>query len=153
MVDVVDTKTRSRMMSGIKGRDTKPELLLRSALHRRGFRYRLHCKDLPGRPDLVLPKYSAIILLNGCFWHGHNCHLFKWPSTRREFWREKIGQNQARDLRNLEHYHRLGWRTLVVWECALKGKTKLGPNQVAEITTRWIQFDSQNAEIKGRELG
>ncbi|WP_231884015.1 very short patch repair endonuclease, partial [Alcanivorax sp. HI0044] len=82
MVDVVDKATRSRMMAGIKGKDTKPEILIRSELHRRGFRFRKNVKDLPGKPDIVLPKYKAVIMVNGCFWHGHECHLFKWPSTR-----------------------------------------------------------------------
>lgn len=89
MTDVVDKATRSRMMAGIKGKDTKPEMLIRSELHRRGFRFRKNVKDLPGKPDIVLPKYRAVIMVNGCFWHGHGCRLFKWPSTRPEFWREK----------------------------------------------------------------
>lgn len=151
MVDIVDKKTRSRMMSGIKGKDTQQELSLRSELHRRGFRYRLHYENLPGKPDLVFPRYSSIILLNGCFWHGHNCHLFKWPTTRSGFWQGKIKQTRLRDQRNLERYRQLGWRTLIIWECSLKGKTKLGLSQVAEITARWIQFDNQDAEIRGRE--
>ena len=93
MADVVDRKTRSRMMSGIRGKNTRPELLIRKGLHARGFRFRLHDKRLPGKPDLVLPKYSAVIFVHGCFWHGHDCHLFKWPQSRREFWRKKITRN------------------------------------------------------------
>ena len=86
-------------MAGIRGSDTKPELAIRSALHRRGFRFRLRRRDLPGKPDLVFPKHSAVIFVHGCFWHGHDCHLFRWPGTREEFWRDKITSNAARDRR------------------------------------------------------
>src|SRR5690606_16975078 len=99
--DIVSPKTRSRMMSGIRGKNTRPELILRSALHRKGFRFRLHRKDLPGRPDMIFPQYRAVLFVHGCFWHGHNCHLFKWPSTREEFWREKIAGNIKRDKRQI----------------------------------------------------
>ncbi|NKI18531.1 DNA mismatch endonuclease Vsr [Spongiibacter sp. KMU-166] len=150
MTDTVNSQTRLRMMSGIRGKDTKPELQIRLALHKRGFRYCLHYKRLPGKPDLVLPKYSAIVLLNGCFWHCHDCHLFKWPSTRKEFWHKKITENKLRDQRNIAQYRRLGWKTLTIWECSLKGKTRLGLEQVIETTTRWIQFDTMDAEITGR---
>lgn len=122
MADVVDKATRSRMMAGIKGKDTKPEILIRSELHRRGFRFRKNVKDLPGKPDIVLPKYKAVIMVNGCFWHGHECHLFKWPSTRPDFWREKISGNKARDIRNIKELEFLGWRVGVVWECEMKGR-------------------------------
>jgi len=149
MTDIVPKKTRSKMMSGIRGTNTRPELALRSALHQLGFRYRLHDKELPGKPDMVFPKYRAIILVNGCFWHGHSCHLFKWPRTRPEFWRAKIQETRARDKRNLSLYSNAGWKTLIVWECALKGRTKIGIKQAAEIAARWIQFDSRNAEIHG----
>lgn len=122
MADVVDKATRSRMMAGIKGKDTKPEILIRSELHRRGFRFRKNVKDLPGKPDIVLPKYKAVIMVNGCFWHGHECQFFKWPSTRPDFWREKISGNKARDLRNIKELEFLGWRVGVVWECEMKGR-------------------------------
>lgn len=152
MVDVVDRRTRSKMMSNIKGHNTKPELLVRSALHKRGFRYRLHDKRLPGKPDLVFPKYKAIILINGCFWHGHDCHLFKWPSTRQAFWHQKIGQTRQRDAANLIEYQRLGWKTLTIWECALKGKNKLGIKETIETAVRWLQFDENDAEIRERTV-
>ena len=100
MTDVVDSKTRSRMMSNIRDRNTKPEIKIRQALHAKGFRYRLHDKKLPGKPDLVFPKYKAVIQINGCFWHGHSCPLFKWPLTRVEFWQNKIGGNIKRDQLN-----------------------------------------------------
>ena len=97
MPDIVSPEVRSRMMSGIRGRDTKPELVLRRGLHALGFRYRISPKDVPGKPDMVFPRYHAVILAHGCFWHGHDCHLFRWPSSRREFWRAKISsQPRAR---------------------------------------------------------
>jgi len=151
VADVVDRKTRSRMMSNIKGQNTKPELIIRSELHKRGFRYRLHDKGLPGKPDLVFPKYKAIILINGCFWHGHDCQLFKWPSTRREFWQGKIEQTRIRDKGNLAKYQKLGWKTLTIWECALKGKQRIGKTETVENAARWLQFDNKDAEIRGKE--
>ena len=122
MSDVVDVATRSRMMSGIRAKNTQPEVLVRKALHRRGFRYRLHVKDLPGHPDMVFPKYRAVIFTHGCFWHGHTCPLFKVPQTRRDFWVEKIEGNRQRDKRVLDALNQMGWRVLVIWECALRGK-------------------------------
>ena len=99
--DIVTPEIRSRMISGIRGQNTKPELAVRSQLHRIGFRFRVHCRDLPGKPDLVFRKHNAVIFVHGCFWHGHDCHLFRWPTTRSEFWREKINSNIARDHRHL----------------------------------------------------
>lgn len=150
MADVVSKKTRSRMMSGIRGKDTRPELMIRSALHRHGFRFRLHYGQLPGKPDLVFPKYSAVVLINGCFWHGHDCHLFKWPSTREEFWHQKITSNQVRDARNSAEYKKRGWKSMVIWECALKGRTRLDPDDVVEIVASWLKFGSVDSRILGK---
>ena len=100
MVDVHDKATRSRNMSRIQDKNTKPELIIREGLHRQGFRYRLHSPRLPGKPDMVFPKPRAIILINGCFWHQHECHLFKWPKTRKDFWQKKIFSNRDRAKRN-----------------------------------------------------
>ena len=147
MADVVDKATRSRMMSGIRGKDTKPEVVIRSMLHRRGFRFRKNVKSLPGSPDIVLPKYKAVIMVNGCFWHGHDCHLFKWPSTRPDFWRQKINSNKLRDKNNLVLLNEAGWRVLVIWECAVKGGQGIGYFQVIEVATRWIWFGSGNADV------
>lgn len=122
MADVVSPEVRSRMMSGIRGKDTKPEMIVRRGLHARGFRFLLHDRRLPGRPDLVLPKYRTVIFVHGCFWHGHGCHLFKWPKTRGLFWRAKIEANQSRDARALALLQDAGWRPLVVWECELKSQ-------------------------------
>ena len=108
-------------MSGIRGKNTKPEMLLRSALHRLGFRYRLHVKSLPGRPDLVFPGRHAVVFVHGCFWHGHEgCKYFKIPDTRRDFWEGKILGNRRRDSRDREALEANGWRTAVVWECSTR---------------------------------
>lgn len=122
MVDVVDTATRSRMMAGIRGRNTKPELLVRKYLHSRGLRYRLHAKELPGKPDLVFPKYKAVVFVHGCFWHGHDCPLFKWPTTNIKFWRTKISANQTRFNVQKSFLESNGWKVIVVYECSLKGQ-------------------------------
>ena len=148
MADVVDPATRSRMMSGIRGKNTKPELIIRKALHARGFRYRLHCK-LPGKPDLCLPKYRAVIFVHGCFWHGHDCHLFKWPSTRPEFWREKIGRNRAVDAAAETKLLADGWRVATVWECALKGRKRRAIEDIAEDCADWLNSGGQRLEIRG----
>ena len=106
-------------MSAIKGRDTKPEMIVRRALHAAGFRFRLHRRDLPGRPDIVLPKYRTVIFVHGCFWHRHKCDKFVWPKTRAAFWREKIMGNVERDRRVRRELKRATWRVLVVWECSV----------------------------------
>ena len=147
MSDIVDQETRSRMMSGIGAKNTKPELIIRKALHRRGFRYKIHDKSLPGKPDLVLPRHRAVIFVNGCFWHGHDCSLFQWPKTREEFWRDKIGSNQERDQRNLNECVKQGWRVLTISECALKGSKKLGIEQTLDQTVRWILSDDTSKAI------
>ena len=121
MADVVSPQTRSRMMAGIRGRDTKPELAVRKGLHGLGFRFRLSHQSLPGRPDLYLTKYRTAIFVNGCFWHGHaGCRFFKLPTTRSEFWSRKISDNVTRDRKNVARLHDQGWRVVVVWECSLK---------------------------------
>ncbi len=122
MTDIVDKKTRSRMMSSIRGKDTKPEMTLRRALHARGFRFRLHVRDLPGRPDLVFPKFRAVVFVHGCFWHRHpGCPRATTPATRVEFWLEKFRANVSRDRRNSERLKESGWRVHTVWECELTG--------------------------------
>ena len=147
--DVVSPAVRSRMMAGIKGKNTKPELLLRSELHRRGFRFRLHRRDLPGRPDLVFPKRGAAIFVNGCFWHGHDCHLFRWPGTRPEFWRDKIGANIERDLRNRDELLAEGWRVAEIWECTLKGRERLSPGEVLATVDAFIDSDTKFVSVGG----
>lgn len=125
MIDIVDSATRSRMMAGIRSQNTKPELIIRSLLHRKGFRFRLHVKELPGKPDIVLPKYHAVIFIHGCFWHGHeNCRLFKLPGTRPEFWQEKIFRNQSNDTRAVNLLRDLNWRVCIIWECKIRASKK-----------------------------
>lgn len=112
-------------MSRIRSQDTKPEMLVRRFLHGRGFRFRLHARDLPGRPDLVLPKYRAVVFVEGCFWHGHSCQKGRVPGTNPDFWQAKVAANQARDKRNQRALRRDGWRVIRVWECQLaKSKTR-----------------------------
>lgn len=137
-------------MAGIKGKDTKPELLIRRGLHALGFRYRLHEKKLPGKPDLVFPMHRAVIFVHGCFWHGHDCHLFKWPSTREKFWREKITANRENDAKHLTALRTDGWRVLVVWECALKGKLRLANESVIEDVASWLNQKKPTGEIRGK---
>lgn len=149
MADVVDTATRSRMMAGIRGRDTKPEILVRSLLHRQGFRYRLHVRNLPGKPDIVLSRFRAVIFVHGCFWHGHDCPLFKWPGTRPDFWREKIERNRANDLKSRRGLQDAGWRVGIVWECAIKGATGKDIEDVARRIADWLRSDRLLMEIRG----
>ena len=150
MADIVSAAVRSRMMSGIRGRNTKPELLLRRGLHKLGFRFRIHVRDMPGKPDIVLPRFRAVILANGCFWHGHDCHLFKMPATRPDFWRTKIERNRTVDARVKAQLAGDGWRVGVVWECALKGRTKRPLDEVLAACADWLQSDEQGLEIRGQ---
>ena len=121
MADFMDPAQRSAHMAKIKSKNTKPELLLRKALHALGFRYRLHDKKLPGKPDLVFPSRKKVIFVNGCFWHGHDCPVgSRLPKSNTEFWRDKRAKNKARDQRQLAQLDLLGWESLVVWECDIK---------------------------------
>ena len=147
--DRVSPAVRSRMMAGIRGKNTRPEILLRSALHERGLRYRLHRKDLPGRPDLVFPRYRAVVFVNGCFWHGHGCHLFRWPTTRQTFWKEKISRNIERDERNNGALLTQGWRVATVWECAMKGPMRSRIDDIANSCASWLDSAEQQLEIAG----
>jgi len=149
--NTVTPATRSRMMAGIKGKDTKPELAIRSALHRRGFRFRLHRKDLPGRPDLVFTGRSAVIFVHGCFWHSHGCHLFRWPKSREAFWRDKIGKNIERDRRQYHTLAETGWRIGAVWECDLKGKTRLPLDSVVDQCAMRLKSNIKTLEVRGDE--
>ena len=120
MADTLTRAERSALMARIRGTDTKPEVFVRSALHRAGFRFRLHGRTLPGRPDIVLPKHRTVVFVHGCFWHRHGCALSSEPATRRAFWREKFARNVARDKRTAAALRRAGWRVLTVWECSLR---------------------------------
>lgn len=125
MADKLDTQQRHHCMSRIRGKDTKPELLVRKGLHARGFRFRLQDRNLPGRPDIVLPKYGVAIMVNGCFWHGHGrCRYATKPKSNIEFWETKIARNKHRDEVTSAHLEALGWTVIIVWECELRGKEK-----------------------------
>ncbi len=133
-MDVHDKETRSYNMSRIKGKDTKPEEIVRKYLFSQGFRYRKNDPKLPGKPDVVLPKYRIVIFVNGCFWHHHDCRYFVWPKNNAEFWKEKINRNVERDLRNVAELEKMGWHVVNVWECELKNnREKTLQDLVAEI--------------------
>lgn len=149
MADVVPAAVRSRMMAGIAGKNTKPELVLRRGLHALGFRFRLHDCALPGKPDIVLPRYRAVVLAHGCFWHGHDCHLFKVPATRTDFWLAKIARNREVDHRTMAQLSEQGWRRAVVWECALKGRTRLPLDDVLASCAHWLKEGAEVLEIRG----
>lgn len=136
-------------MSGIRGKNTQPELAIRRGLHAMGFRFRLHAADVAGKPDLVLARFHAAIFVNGCFWHQHDCHLFKMPSTRPEFWLKKISANVARDQAVRAALAESGWRQMVVWECALKGRTRLQLDAVLQRIGEWLKGSEQTGEIRG----
>ena len=139
-------------MAAIRGKDTKPELLIRSGLHRLGYRFRVTRKDLTGKPDIVLSRLDAAIFVHGCFWHGHNCHLFRLPGTRTDFWASKISANQKRDETVRSALLSDGWRIATVWECALKGKARLDLQELLTHLTTWLEDDEGLFEIRGRDL-
>lgn len=148
MSDVLPPEQRRLNMSRIKGRDTKPELLIRRGLHAHGFRYRLHERKLPGSPDIVFPSYRVAILVHGCFWHGHDCSMFRMPETRRQFWSAKIAANQARDTRVHEALLALGWRVLTVWECCLRGVYRCPLESILDICEKFILGGEQTLTIR-----
>lgn len=148
MTDVVDAATRSRMMSGIGAKNTKPELLVTKALFVAGFRFRLHRKDLPGRPDVALPGRKVVVFVHGCFWHAHQgCRYAKIPATRREFWKVKLAANVERDKRARDALLSKGWRVLVVWECATRSPSVR--ERLSELLTYWIEGVDLNGELSG----
>ncbi|WP_338501531.1 DNA mismatch endonuclease Vsr [Sphingomonas kaistensis] len=136
MSDVVDRTTRSRMMANIRGKNTKPEVELRSALHRRGLRFRIHDKRLPGRPDIVFPKYKAVVHVHGCYWHRHRgCRFATTPSSNIEFWQAKFNSNVDRDWKTDRALKEAGWRTFVVWECSMR---EAGATAIAAKVHEWL---------------
>ncbi|MET2522953.1 very short patch repair endonuclease [Ralstonia sp. SM1884_UCD616_TZ26] len=143
MADVLTPEQRQLNMSRIRGRDTKPEMLVRSGLHARGLRYRLHDRSLPGRPDLVFPKFHTAVFIHGCFWHAHGCALSKLPATRQDFWKKKLEGNAARDRKAIEALQADGWRVLVIWECALRGPGRLDEEAVLDSAARCIRGDGR----------
>lgn len=149
MTDIVDPAVRSRMMSNIRSKNTRHEIVIRKELHAAGLRYRLHRSDLPGSPDITLPRHRAVVFVHGCFWHGHNCHLFKWPSSNSERWKRKILGNQSRDAASAARLLDSGWRVGTIWECALRGRTKLQRQDVVDLTADWIRGTEPLLEVRG----
>ena len=146
MADIVSPSVRSRMMSGIKSKNTRPEMVIRRQLHGMGFRYRLHSKQLPGKPDIIFPKYHAVIFVHGCFWHGHDCSLFKWPSSNIEFWKNKINSNRERDISNKQKLQAASWRVAIVWECAIR-KSGAYDKGLTQNLADWLVSNSDYLEI------
>ncbi len=141
-MDLFSKRTRSRIMSHISGKNTKPEILVRSLLHRMGYRFRIHKKDLPGRPDICLPKHKKVIFVHGCFWHGHeNCPRSKRPTTNVEFWNKKIDGNIERDKENIKKLRRLGWQTLTIWTCEIKNQEELKNKLISFIEGQEFEQD------------
>ena len=146
MVDTVDKETRSRMMAAIRGKDTKPEMVLRKALHTRGFRYRLHGKDIFGKPDLVLRKFNTVVFVHGCFWHQHSgCRYSSIPSSNRDFWLNKLNSNVARDQAVVNKLLESGWRIATVWECSLKTQNDVDIS--VEKLAEWLKSSNSILEI------
>ena len=152
-MNTVNTKTRSRLMSGVRQKNTRPEMLLRSALHRAGLRYRLHAKGLPGTPDLVFPRFGAVVFVHGCYWHSHGCYKSTVPKSNRDFWEKKFRANRARDERKCNELLEHGWRVLVVWECSLLGKHALRLDDLVGEVNSWLKGTSEEHEISGRQKG
>jgi DNA mismatch endonuclease (patch repair protein) len=152
-MDTVDKATRSRIMSSVGQKNTGAEKALRSALHKAGLRYRLHVKDLPGSPDLVFPYFGAVIFVHGCYWHSHGCYKSTVPKSRRKFWTAKFKANCERDDRNIFRLLELGWRVMIVWECALLGKNALPIAKVGTRAVAWIRGSRSRKEIAGIASG
>lgn len=148
--DPLTPAQRSRNMSRIRARDTKPELLLRRALHAAGLRYRLHDRRLPGTPDIVLPGRRAVIFVHGCFWHGHDCPKGVTPGTNTRFWTEKIERNRERDARTDTALAAAGWKVMTVWECALRGVARRALADVVREILDWLEISDSAHEITGR---
>ncbi|MGO7417126.1 very short patch repair endonuclease [Rhizobium ruizarguesonis] len=151
MADKLSPADRSRLMARVRSKNTKPEMAVRRMLHALGFRYRLHLRDLPGTPDIVLTRWKAVIQVNGCFFHGHKCPAAGLPATNRDFWRAKILRNQARDLETTQSLIDRGWRVMTVWECALKGSKKLSVETLEQTMAEFVKGDIPVASLSGRE--
>ena len=152
MADIVSTEVRSRMMSGIRSKDTMPEITVRKGLHRLGFRYRVNDRRIPGKPDLHFPKWNALVFVHGCFWHGHDCHLFRLPKTRTGYWNAKIEKNRERDRLTESNLMAGGWRLAIVWECALKGRQRLEQQQMLDGLAIWLRSDNVRIDIRGKSF-
>ncbi|MGV3346240.1 very short patch repair endonuclease [Enterobacteriaceae bacterium LUAb1] len=147
MADVHSREIRSKNMRAIRSSDTAIENRLAQLLQQMGFSYRVQDRSLPGRPDFILDDYQVIIFVHGCFWHHHHCYLFNVPETRTAFWMEKINSNVLRDEQHSRTLSETGWRVLLVWECALRGRKKLDDNALTDRLEEWICAGTGNAEI------
>ena len=139
-------------MAGIKGKNTRNEILVRKALFAKGFRYRINVGSLPGKPDIVFPKHRAVIMIHGCFWHGHECKLFRLPKTRTGYWHKKIAGNKERDIRNRDALANAGWRVATVWECSLRGKSRDKVEDVILQLENWLSGEQQWLQISQQGL-
>ena len=142
----------SHNLASVKSTNTRPELYVRSGLHRNGLRFRLHNRNLPGTPDLYFAKHKLCLFINGCFWHRHDCHLFKWPKTREEFWRNKITRNQQRDRMQFDQLLVSGYRVGIVWECSIKGKLRIPEERFFEVLIGQIVGSEDFFEILGSTI-
>jgi len=151
VADILSPEERSRVMSRIRGKNTKIEQIIRRGLFAKGFRFRLHDRKLPGKPDLVFPRYRTVLFVNGCFWHGHDCHLFRRPSTNRDFWDAKIQKNRDNDRKKISLLVESGWKVITIWECALRGKKDQDIAVVLEAVAERIckDFTEKNSSIAG----
>ena len=152
-MDVLTAAQRQLNMARVRGRDTKPEWQVRRDLHRAGFRYRLHIRALPGRPDLALPRHRTVIFVHGCFWHGHSCRAANLPATRTDFWRAKIDGNRARDVASTKALIQSGWRVFTVWECALRGRARQPLGVLVERLTAWLRSGELRGELAALDHG
>ncbi|MDR0218331.1 MAG: DNA mismatch endonuclease Vsr [Enterobacteriaceae bacterium] len=146
-MDIHDKETRSKIMKAIKSRDTKPELIVRKLLYQNGFRFRIYPGELPGKPDIWMIKWNAVIFINGCFWHMHECEKFHLPDSRQEFWQNKLNSNRIRDQIKIEELKTYGIRILTIWECALIGKGKLNDTILLTLFKTWLLSGKAEAEI------
>ncbi|MCI5830509.1 MAG: DNA mismatch endonuclease Vsr [Treponema sp.] len=154
-MDILSAENRHKNMSHIRSKDTKPEKQIRSALFKAGFRFRIYDRRYPGKPNLILPRYYAVIFINGCFWHAHsNCPYFVFPKSNKDFWQKKFKRNTERDQKVLDYYRNQCWRICVVWECALRGKnSKQKKESVTEKIIHWLDYGEEDfLEIRGNKL-
>lgn len=153
MADVLTPELRRLNMSRVRGRDTKPEMQIRRGLHARGLRFRLQRRDLPGRPDIVLCSRKVALFVHGCFWHGHDCPLFRMPATRPDFWRQKINANRLRDAAAVQALCGMGWRVGIIWECALRGSGRYPIESLLDQLLTFIAGSEELIEIRGNGHG
>lgn len=150
-MDVHSPSQRRFNMARVRNRDTKPELAVRRKLHGGGFRFRLHVQELPGRPDIVLPKHRTVVFVHGCFWHGHACRAGRLPGTRTEFWAAKVSGNHARDVAQGQALHSSGWRVFTVWECAMRGRERQPADALLERFAAWLASGDPFGQFSSRQ--